>query len=1003
MTVTEAPSSSSPSSPSSRSSAELPGPRGGLKIPAGTDRLTAYRDAIRNYGEIVCFSEEPRVFLVQHPDHVKHVLLDNHTNYRQNTRQKILMGGQSLALSSGEPWRHRRRLLQPIFNQQRLAAMAPGMVAGTQRMLDRWRGHAGHGGRGEPLDVAQEMTGLTLDLLIETLLGNAAGRGGLRKSVTTAFEYFNDRLRNPRTLPVSVPTPRNLRLLAALSSLRRAVRKAVEEHREKGPAVTGGGDLLSLMIAAHDEQTGAVMNAEQLLDELMMLLVMGHMTTAMAATWTFYMLSRHPEAEERMRAEIADVLGGRPPGFGDVAKLVYTRMVIEETMRLYPPSWGFSRFALGDDEIGGYRIPAGSVVTLTPWLTHRRADLWEDPDRFDPERFAPNRSGVSGAERPRFAYYPFGGGPRICIARDLALMELPLILSSVFQRYRLRAVPGHPVAVVQGITLRPRAGLRMTLEDPAAPPKPKGTRPFETLPAALLLKPETNEIAGRARRIARALAAQGISPGERIGLLLAGGPDWVAADLGAMAVGAVTVPLEAGADANLLNVRTVIADRDFAADGVRVLPFQTLLGQGEGPELEDRIRQRRADEPATVILTPGTSGEPKAVELTHGNLAAAAHKLAQALGLKAGETALSGRPLTRPAERVFVYACLLQGTSVAFPGPGSLEQELRRVRPHVFSSTPDFWKEFLNATFQAVQSSSPRKRRLFQAGVQLGRQSVPFRVQRRRPHFALAWRLAVVERLVFSKLRQRLGGRLRCALSGGDRITHGWITMLWGAGIPVYESYGLAEAAGIVTVNTPGAVRPGTAGVPLPGVEIQIAEDGEILVRGETVAPHSLGTEGWLHTGDSGWIDDSGMLNVFGRLADLYTGMGGKKVSPGGLESLFRASHFVSQAVMVGDGRPYNGLLIAPDLEVLKRAASRRNIAYSSTEDLLRDSRVREIYAREIQGVNDKLAPHDQVRTWELLPRELTVEAGELTPAGTVRRAVVLERWAEAVERLYNR
>jgi len=163
-----------------------------------------------------------------------------------------------------------------------------------------------------------------------------------------------------------------------------------------------------------------------------------------------------------------------------------------------------------------------------------------------------------------------------------------------------------------------------------------------------------------------------------------------------------------------------------------------------------------------------------------------------------------------------------------------------------------------------------------------------------------------------------------------------------------------------------------------------------------------MGTDGWLHTGDSGWIDDSGMLNVFGRQADLFEGPGGKKVSPGGLESLFRSSHFVAQAVMVGDGRPYNGLLIAPDLEVLKRAASRRNIAFSTIEDLLRDSRVRELYAREVQGFNDKLAPHDQVRAWELLPRELTAEAGELTPAGTLRRAVVLERWAEAVERLYS-
>ncbi|HKI01139.1 MAG TPA: cytochrome P450 [Thermoanaerobaculia bacterium] len=1029
------------------STAELPEPRGGFKIPPGTDRLTGLREAIRAHGEIVCLSEEPRLFLIQHPDHVKHVLQDNQANYRQNTRKKILMGRQSLALSHGEPWRRRRRVLQPIFNQQRLAALAPGMVAGTGRMIEGWSGPAG---RGEPVDVSREMIGLTLDLLIESLLGDGVDRGGLRRSVNTAFEYFNDRVRNPRTLPVSVPTPRNLRLLKALADLRRAVGRTVAEHQtDHQNRGEPAGNLLSMMIAARDEQTGEVMNPDQLLDELMMLLVMGHMTTAMAATWTWYMLSRHPEAEERVRAEIAEATGGRQPEFKDVQRLVYTRMVIEETMRLYPPSWSFSRFTLADDEIGGYRIPAGSVVSVTPWITHRRPDLWNDAERFDPERFAPGRN----AERHRFAYYPFGGGPRVCIARDMALMELPLILATVMQRYRLRAVPGHLVAVVPGITLRPRAGLKMTLENPAAPRAARGSLP--TLPELLLLAPSGDspaclrkvdgrylpvpraELFDRARKLAQALAAMGAAPGEKLALLAGNGPDWVVADLGALAAGAVTVPLDAGlgaAEATRLvhasGARTVVASAGRLAEllarrgelpDVRAwiqLDGEPAAGAGEGvtslrsllqadrpqaPDFAALVRQRRPEDPATLLYTPGTAGEPKAVELTHANLAAAVHGLAEAVPVRPGDVAFSFLPLALPTERALLYLYLSRGATVAWAGsPDSVEQDLKQVQPHVFGSTPDFWKGFLNGLFQTVQANSPRRRQFFQWSVQAGRRSLPFKAQQRRPPAALAWKLALADRFVFSRIRARLGGRLRFALSGGDRIPHGWITLLWGAGIPVYESYGLTEAGGVVTVNTPRAVRPGTAGAPLSGVEVRIAGDGEILVRGGTVNQDDwLHTGGWLHTGDTGWFDDAGMLSVFGRQADLFAGLGGKKVSPGGLESLFRSSHFIAQAVMVGDGRPYNALLIAPDLEGVRRMARRRGIAYSSIEELLRDGRVKEHFAREVQGFNDKLAPHDQVRKWELLPRELSVAEGELTPAGTVRRGVVLARYTDVIERLY--
>ncbi len=1023
----------------------LPGPRGGLKVAPGGNRLAAYLAAIGRHGEIFCVteSETSRLFLVSHPEHVKHVLQDNQANYRQNTRKKILMGGKSLALSAGEAWRQRRRLMQPVFNQQRLAALAPKMVAGTERMAERWREPAR---RGEPLDVAEEMIGLTLDLLIESLLGAAVDRGGLRRTVTTAFDYFNDRVRNPKALPVAIPTPRNLRLLKSLRDLKKAVAATIASHRERGEPA---GDLLSMMLAARDEKSGEVMGTEQLVDELMMLLVMGHMTTAMAATWTWHILARHPETDERVRAEIAEVVGDRPAEFKDVARLVYTRMVIEETLRLYPPSWGFGRFAIGDDEIGGYRIPAGSVLTLSPWVTHRRPELWPDPDRFDPERFNPKQT----TERPRFAYYPFGGGTRVCIARDMALMELPLILATVAQRYRLRAVAGHAVVPVQGITLRPRGGLRMTLADAKSPEGPTAPpRAFATVPELLLDgKPAASpaflgkvdgdyvpvtraELLDRAGRLSTALAALGVQPGERLALISRNSPEWAIADLASLAAGGVTVPLQgdlatddviarvrhcgaravlasAGRLADLLPRRGELPDvrhwlqlDGHAALGENVTTVRSLLDKTPKSDVATLVRQRRPEEPATVLYTAGTTGDPKAVVLSHANLAAAVHGLAEALPILPGETVFCYLPLARPAERALLYASLHRGATVAFASapekPDVLDEELRQVRPHFFSSTPEYWKRQLNWLFHLVQANSPRRRKFFNWSVQVSRAALPLRVQQRPAVGRLRWQLALADRFVWKVLHERLGGRLRFALSSGDRLAHGWITLLWAAGLPVYETYGLAEAAGVVTVNRPKAVRPGTSGSALPGIEVRVAPDGEILTRGGTVA--APGPDGWLHTGDSGFFDDAGMLNVFGRQADLYTGPEGKRVSPGGLETLLKGSHFIAHALVVGAGRPNNVALLVPDFAALQRMARKRGIAYTDPGELIHDERVREVLGQEIKGVNDKLAPHDKIHAWTLLPRELSASTRELTATGALRRAVVTEHYKAEIESLYK-
>ena len=244
--------------------------------------------------------------------------------------------------------------------------------------------------------------------------------------------------------------------------LRGAVEYAIRQRRAQP---SGGDDLLSMLMDARDEDTGESMTDEQLRVEVTTFLLAGQETTSLALTWTFYLLSQHPAIRERLEAELNGALGGREPAYEDLPNLPFTRRVIDEAMRLYPPAWGFSRQALGDDELGGYRLPRGWLAFLMPYVLHRHPAYWPDPDRFDPDRFLPERS----ADRPKFAYLPFGAGPRQCIGNQFALLEAHLSVATLAQTYRLHLVPGHPVEPWPLITLRPRFGMPMTIERRAAP------------------------------------------------------------------------------------------------------------------------------------------------------------------------------------------------------------------------------------------------------------------------------------------------------------------------------------------------------------------------------------------------------------------------------------------------------------------------------------------------------------------------------------------------------
>ncbi|HLV97486.1 MAG TPA: cytochrome P450 [Ktedonobacterales bacterium] len=413
----------------------------------------------RRYGEVVGmrFVFSP-AYLLYHPDAVKHVLQEHHFNYNKDLftyRVVRPVLGDGLFTNDGASWLHQRRLIQPAFHRKRLATYATLMTEATDAMLECWQAREASAG---PLDMAEEMMRLTLRIVGQALfsLDLSQETSTVGQAVTTLVKLLGDYVYAPFP-PLGIPTSRNRHMHAAIHALDTVVAGIIKERRERESDM---GDLLSMLLSARDEETGEGMSDQQARDEVMTLLLAGHETTANALTWTWFLLSEHPEVENRLHAELADVLGGCLPTVEHLPRLTYTAMVLQETLRLYPPVWVLSRKALADDELGGYAIPQGSMVILSPYATHRHPTFWEQPEVFDPERFTPERV----AARHHYAYFPFGGGPRLCIGSNFALMEAQLVLATVAQRYRLRLAPGHLVVPEAKLTLRPRSGMPMMVQ-----------------------------------------------------------------------------------------------------------------------------------------------------------------------------------------------------------------------------------------------------------------------------------------------------------------------------------------------------------------------------------------------------------------------------------------------------------------------------------------------------------------------------------------------------------
>jgi cytochrome P450 len=444
---------------------------GGILFGSGpeavADPLSLYTRAQRTLGDVVRLRGFPGIewYLVTHPAGVEHVLKTRGKNYRKPDRFNApvrMLAGNGILAAEGDTWLRNRRLMQPAFHRQRLAGLVSQMAEGAEAAAERWERLAAEGAE---VEIGEEMLRLTLRIVGTTLFSHdlSGEANALGRAIRASFAPLSPRITRPVAPPAWLPTRENRRFAAARGVVHRTVDAMIAERRRSGGERP---DLLQMLLAARDADTGARMDDRQVRDEALTLMLAGHETAAASMSWMWYLLARNPDAAAKLRRELDSVLGGRTPGVEDLPRLSYTRAVFDETLRLYPPAWGQPREAVEEDEIGGYRIAAPHIVIVCQWVTHRRPDLWERPEDFVPERFLePAKDAIVP-----WSYYPFGGGARMCIGNGFALMEAQVALATLAQRFEPELVPGQTIVPDATFTLRPKHGVRMRIRRRAAAP-----------------------------------------------------------------------------------------------------------------------------------------------------------------------------------------------------------------------------------------------------------------------------------------------------------------------------------------------------------------------------------------------------------------------------------------------------------------------------------------------------------------------------------------------------
>jgi cytochrome P450 len=434
-----------------------PGPSEGLRrwslAPLSASPLEYFSRIARDYGDVAGLRIlNFKTLFVNHPDTIEEVLV---THARKYTKGRVLRAnrhvfGEGLLTSEGDFWLRQRRLAQPAFHRAHIASYAATMAEYSERLIGEWKS-------GEERDAHAEMMRLTLQIVGKTLFDADVERDArdVGKSLELLLE-IGANFRRTIFVPHWLPTPKNLQVKREIAHIESILYRIIAERRASGRDT---GDLLSMLLAAQDED-GSRMTDKQLRDETITLFLAGHETTASTLSWAWWLLAQNPTVEARLHAELDTVLGERVPTLDDLQKLAYTGHVVTEALRLYPAAWGMARLVVEEHEIAGYPMTKGMGVAMAQWVVHRDPRWYERPEEFLPERW----EGDLLKRLPRFAYFPFGGGPRQCIGNAFAVMEAALILATVARKFRLKLVPGHPVVPLASITLRPRHGVKVMLE-----------------------------------------------------------------------------------------------------------------------------------------------------------------------------------------------------------------------------------------------------------------------------------------------------------------------------------------------------------------------------------------------------------------------------------------------------------------------------------------------------------------------------------------------------------
>ena len=562
----------------------------------------------------------------------------------------------------------------------------------------------------------------------------------------------------------------------------------------------------------------------------------------------------------------------------------------------------------------------------------------------------------------------------------------------------------------------------------------------------------SKELFERIRDVSLGLSSLGVTNGDRVALISESRPEWVICDMAILLLGAVTVPIyptlnegqvryilgDAGARLAIVSTKAqldkvqavrhllpqleaVVVFDEAEASRASVMGLAEVAARGHsqitsswgtGKEFRDRARAVKPEGLATIIYTSGTTGEPKGVMLTHANLVSNLYAAETVLDLGPDDVALSFLPLSHGFERMASFLYLLTGTMMIFAESfDTIGRDIGVVRPTMITGVPRVYEKMQARILEKGQATPGVKGALFRWALGVGGRRARAELRGHHPGLLTALQSAVADRLVFSKIRAGVGGRLRIAVSGSAPLPVSVLEFFAGIGLPIIEGYGLTETSPILTVNPPKALRAGSVGTPVKDVEIRIAPDGEILARGANImagyynkpeATAEVLRDGWFHTGDIGVIHEDGYLAITDRKKDLLVTSGGKKIAPQPIENTLKRSPLVAEAVVLGDRQRYAAALIIPDFAALERRLKDLGHPPGERQELVERDDVIGLYEEIIDGLNRELAQYERIKKFAILPKEFSIESGELTPTLKVKRKVVEEKWREVILGLYD-